>query len=96
MEKKPQNLQNHGKVDPLFHFFLAPVALLMLVGAAYHLFKDPTWMSAAHLLIAIWALVALFKIRLYALKVQDRVISSKNACGWSACSPRLARLASTN
>ena len=31
-------------------------------------------MSGAHILAALWALVAMFKIRLYALKVQDRVI----------------------
>src|SRR5277367_915817 len=74
MEKKPQTLQNHGKLDPAFHFFLAPVAMILLIGAIYHLVKRPDWMSAAHVLLALWAAVAIFKIRLYALKVQDRVI----------------------
>ncbi len=74
MEKKPQTLQNHAKVDPLFHFFLLPVGLLMLVDTGYQLFKDPGWMTAAHVVVVIWAIIAVFKIRLYALKVQDRVI----------------------
>lgn len=74
MEKKPQTLQNHGKLDPLFHFFLAPVALFIVIGAGYHLYKEPSWMSIAHLIVAFWVLIATFKIRLYALKVQDRVI----------------------
>ena len=73
-EKKPQTLQNHARLDPLYHLFLAPVALLMLIGAVYELIRDPGWMTAAHVVVAIWAIVALFKIRLYALKVQDRVI----------------------
>ncbi|HUA87202.1 MAG TPA: DUF6526 family protein [Bryobacteraceae bacterium] len=73
-EKKPQTLQNHARLDPLYHLFLAPVALLMLIGAIYELIRDPGWMTAAHVVVVIWAIVALFKIRLYALKVQDRVI----------------------
>jgi len=73
-EKKPQTLQNHGKVDPAFHMFLVPVALLMLIGSIYELVTNFGWMSAAHVVVVIWAIVAMFKIRLYALKVQDRVI----------------------
>jgi Family of unknown function (DUF6526) len=73
-DKKPQMLQNHARFDPAFHFFLAPVALLMLGGTIYELVKQPDWMTGAHVLVAVWAFVALFKIRLYALKVQDRVI----------------------
>jgi len=74
MEKKPQNLQNHGKVDPAFHFFLLPVGLLLLIAAIYNLVKHPDASAVAHLVAGIWAIVAVFKIRLYALKVQDRVI----------------------
>jgi hypothetical protein len=73
-EKKPQTLQNHARLDPLYHLFLGPVALLMLIGTIYELIRDPGWMTAAHVVVVIWAIVALFKIRLYALKVQDRVI----------------------
>jgi Family of unknown function (DUF6526) len=73
-EKKPQTLQNHAKVDPTFHFFLMPVALLMLIGSIYELVKSPGWMTGAHVVVVIWAIIAMFKIRIYALKVQDRVI----------------------
>jgi hypothetical protein len=79
MERKPQNLQNHAKFDPGFHFFLGPVALLLFAGAIYKAiqtgFSGVQGLWSAELIIgAIWAIVALFKIRLYALKVQDRVI----------------------
>ncbi|HTS76476.1 MAG TPA: DUF6526 family protein [Bryobacteraceae bacterium] len=73
-EKKPQTLQNHARIDPLFHLFLSPVALILLIAAAYNLYANPSWKSGAFLLGAVAAFVALFKIRLYALKVQDRVI----------------------
>jgi hypothetical protein len=48
MERKPQTFANHGKYDPVFHFVLSPLALVLFIG--------------------------LFKMRLYSLKVQDRVI----------------------
>jgi hypothetical protein len=74
MEKKPQTLQNHAKLDPAFHMFLVPVALFMLIGAIYQLVRNFGWMSAAHLVVVVWATVAVVKIRTYALRVQDRVI----------------------
>ena len=79
MDKKPQTLENHARLDPLFHLFLIPVALLMLIASVYDLFRNfgpggHLWMTVAHVVAVVWATIALFKIRLYALKVQDRVI----------------------
>src|ERR1700744_4908388 len=71
---QPQSFTNHDKLNPAFHFFLGPVAMLMLIGTIVELVRGPSWMAAAHVVAAMWALVATFKIRLYALKVQDRVI----------------------
>ena len=74
MAQQPQSLKNHAKFDPSFHFFLAPVALVILIATIVQMVRQPNWYSAAYILIALWALVAAFKIRVYALKVQDRVI----------------------
>jgi hypothetical protein len=74
MERKPQNLQNHAKFDPVFHFFLAPVGLFLFIGALYNLYKNPDGSAIAHAIAGLWALIAVFKMRLYSLKVQDRVI----------------------
>jgi Family of unknown function (DUF6526) len=73
-DKKPQTLENHARLDPLFHFFLAPVALLMLIGSIYEVVKEPNSMTGAHVVVVVWAFLALSRIRAYALKVQDRVI----------------------
>lgn len=74
MAQKPQSFENHARLDPAFHLFMAPVAAILLIGAAVNLARNFGWSSGFHLLAAIWAVVAMFKIRLYALKVQDRVI----------------------
>lgn len=71
---QPQNYKNHAKFDPLFHFFLAPVALLILIGTIVQCVRTPSWINAAHILVAVWAFLLTFKVRLYALKLQDRVI----------------------
>ena len=74
MAQQPQTLKNHVRLDPLFHFFLAPASLALLIAGAVNAWRNPNWSGAAHLLAALWAFIATFKIRLYALKVQDRVI----------------------
>ena len=62
------------RFDPLFHFFLGPASFILVIAAVTHFIRDLEWSSAFQLLAAVWAVVATFKIRLYALKVQDRVI----------------------
>jgi hypothetical protein len=74
MAEKTQSFQNHRRNDPAFHQFLAPVALIVLIGAIVNIVRNFGWSSGWHLLAAMWMFVATFKIRLYALKVQDRVI----------------------
>lgn len=80
-EKPPQTFANHTRFDPLFHFFLVPILTFGLVMSLIHLFRhlrqDSTggnvysfWL----VLLAVALLVWVFKTRLYALKVQDRVI----------------------
>jgi hypothetical protein len=74
MAQEPQSLKNHRRFDPAFHFFLAPLGLFFLIDQIVVLVKNPDWNSALHVVAAIWAIVAVFLIRTYALKVQDRVI----------------------
>lgn len=80
-ETKPQTYANHTRFDPLFHFFLAPIFGLALVLTLIHFFahfshSDSRENTHAFLLIllAVAFIIMLLKIRLYALKVQDRVI----------------------
>jgi hypothetical protein len=84
---KPQNLQNHARFDPPFHFFLAWVFLanvvVSIVFAAYHLCFYSVWL----VVLAIAALIAVFRIRIYPLKVQDRVIRLEERLRLQALAP---------
>ena len=74
MADKPQSFQNHTRLDPLFHQFLGPLSFILLIAAVTSFVRNVGWMTAFQVVAAIWAVVVTFKIRLYALKVQDRVI----------------------
>jgi hypothetical protein len=74
MAQPEQNLKNHARFDPMFHGFLAVGALILLGATIYALVRQPDWWGVVRLLGVLWAIVVMFKTRLYALKVQDRVI----------------------
>jgi hypothetical protein len=80
-ETQSQNFANHTRFDPLFHFFLAPVFILGLILSLIHFFAHlgeasfrDDFHAALIVLLAVALVVWLTKTRLYALKVQDRVI----------------------
>ncbi len=74
MAQEPQSLKNHARFDPAFHFFLAPLTVFLVIEEIVRLVRNPDWHSIVRVLAAVGAFVAVFKIRLYALKVQDRLI----------------------
>jgi hypothetical protein len=69
-----QSFSNHTRFDPPFHFFIVPVAVASLIVSIVHAAKVPSGISFWQVVVALAAVLAVFKIRLYALKVQDRVI----------------------
>lgn len=80
-EKEPQTFANHTRWDPFFHFFLLPIFGLGLILCLIHFFAHIThgdfrdhFHSFLLILLATALLVLVFKVRLYSLKVQDRVI----------------------
>jgi hypothetical protein len=78
MSDAPQSYSHHTRWDPPFHFFVMPVIVLAaLTAIVLHLFVHFQPHPLHGVLITILALAVvgmLFKIRMYALKVQDRVI----------------------
>ena len=80
-ETKPQNLANHTRWDPPFHFYILPIFALALILTLVHFFAHITHgdlRDQIHafllILLAVALLMLMFKVRLYALRVQDRVI----------------------
>ena len=69
-----QTYATHRRFDPPYHFFALPLGLIGFIWAAYRLIRNPS-MHHTLVLVGLAALVLLaFKIRLYALRVQDRLI----------------------
>src|SRR5208282_389021 len=64
----------HTRLDPIFHFFVLPVFAITWLLSIVHLVRRPGLHSAWLVVVMIAALAVIFKVRLYPLKVQDRVI----------------------
>ena len=73
-EKKPQTFANHARVDPLFHFFVLPIFALSTLAAVVLFLWHPSLHSGWRFVLLAASTVAVFKVRLYALRMQDRVI----------------------
>jgi len=74
MAQKEQNLANHVRFDPAFHGFLFIGALVILIASIVQEVRFPDWWGALRIFGVLWLIVLMFKVRLYAMKVQDRVI----------------------
>ncbi|EQD42030.1 hypothetical protein B1B_14243, partial [mine drainage metagenome] len=51
-ETKPQTYANHTRFDPWFHFFLAPIALILVIASIVHLVRHPHLGSVWHVVLA--------------------------------------------
>jgi len=69
-----QNLQNHAKLVPGFHFFVLPVLLINLIWSIVDMVRGFSVQSARSAVVALALLMLAFTTRIMALTVQDRVI----------------------
>jgi len=83
----PQNFKNHARLDPVFHFFLSFVLLANLIVAIVYLIQHPRFYSAWLVVLSVAVFVFYFKLRLYPLKVQDRVIRLEERLRLQALAP---------
>ncbi len=99
-ESKLQSRSNHVRFDPIFHFFLLPALLLLLIWVIVRLVRYPGSDTAIPVAIVVLMTVIAFKSRTYALKVQDRVIRLEERLRLKALLPetlhsRIAELTET-
>jgi hypothetical protein len=69
-----QNLQNHTKLVPGFHFFVLPVLVINLIWSIVDMVHGFSAQSTRSAVVALALLMLAFTTRLMALTVQDRVI----------------------
>jgi len=83
----PQSLKNHGRLDPKFHivtFFVLFVNLgVSIVYLVHHLGFYAAWL----VFLSVAVFVPYFIMRLYPLKVQDRVIRLEERLRLQALAP---------
>lgn len=82
-----QNLKNHNRFDPWFHLYPFIAIVANLVVAIVYLVYHVGFYSAWLVFISIIVIVPYLKIRLYALKVQDRVIRLEERLRLEALAP---------
>lgn len=73
-DRVPQTFKNHVRYDPLFHFFILPVFVAAVVWSLVEAIRHPHLRGWALVVFFVAVLILAFKARLYALKVQSRVI----------------------
>ena len=86
-KSQPQNLKNHARFDPPFHFVLASVLIANLIVSIVYVVRHPCFYSAWYVVMSVAAFVAAFRMRTYPLKVQDRVIRLEERLRLQALAP---------
>jgi len=74
MAAQPQTYANHAKVVPAFHYFTFGLVAVYLVYRIYLIATGPSMETAMGLVAAVALLMIMFWARIFALRVQDRVI----------------------
>lgn len=72
-----QNYKNHVRLDPVWHFFLAPMFLLNLIVAVVATIRqwgDHTYLHLWWIAMSVVALLALGRARQHSMTAQDRII----------------------
>ena len=85
--RSAQNLKNHARFDPSYHFFLALILLLNLIYSIVHLVRHVSWRNGWFVVLAVTAVVLILRLRQYPLKVQDRVIRLEERLRLQALAP---------
>lgn len=74
MPNEPQNLSNHSRIDPLYHYFTFGALTINLLWCIRHVIKQPTPWTAWGVVMALALIALAFRARTFPLKAQDRVI----------------------
>jgi hypothetical protein len=86
-ESTPQNLKTHVRWDPPYHLILGLFLLVNIVYAVVHLWRQTNISSAWYLVLSFVVFIPFFKLRMYSLRVQDRVIRLEERLRLQALAP---------
>jgi hypothetical protein len=83
----PQSLKNHGRLDPKFHILTFFVLIVNLIVSIVYLVHHLSFYSAWLVVLSVVVFIPYFILRLYPLKVQDRVIRLEERIRLQALAP---------
>jgi len=72
---KTQNLENHKRLHPLYHFFMVPISVLTIILAVYLTFTNENFIEGIfYLLLSCLLGLTILLTRVYSLSTQNRLI----------------------
>ncbi|MGA2217178.1 MAG: DUF6526 family protein [Terracidiphilus sp.] len=83
----PQSYKNHARIDPPYHMVLGTILAVNLYMVGLFTFRHPSLFSWWLVILSIAAWIPVLKLRLYALKAQDRVIRLEERLRLQAIAP---------
>jgi glucan phosphoethanolaminetransferase (alkaline phosphatase superfamily) len=86
-EKVPQTFANHTRFDPIYHFFMVPLAFILLIWSIVRLVRNPGLAAIPWFIASLLIFLTIFIARTYALKAQDRVIRLEETMRLAKLSP---------
>ena len=69
-----QSFKSHAKFVPAFHYFVGPVLMINVINSVIRAYHSFNYEHAFGVLLSLALLALAFLARIFALKVQDRVI----------------------
>jgi hypothetical protein len=81
-ESTGQNLKNHSRIVPLYHYFLLGLSLVTLIGSFVNLaesimHKEGLYSASLICCIAVACMIGFLLMRSFSVKVQDRAIRAE-------------------
>jgi len=86
-KQEGQTFKKHARFDPLYHFFLAWIFLGNVIVATVYAMHHSSFFTWWLVLASVAAFLVVFKLRLYPLKVQDRIIRLEERLRLEALAP---------
>lgn len=86
-----QTYATHRRLDPWYHFVAFGCFVVAFLLAAVQLFRHPGLASVWGLVLSFGALVLWLRVRVYALRVQDRVIRLEETLRLQCLLPEASR-----
>jgi hypothetical protein len=90
MASNPQNLQNHARYVPLYHFLTLGILVVLMVHSIKRTLTQPSLDAAFDVALDAALILVAFYARSFALTVQDRVIRLELKLRMQAIAPQQA------